>query len=130
MFWDVAGRQALDQPLIGHTGAVETLAMSPDGTTLASGSADSRVILWDVASRQPLGQPLTGHGNWVTTVAFSDDGKMLASGSRDGTVILRSMSFESWPTRVCSTVARNLTPDEWRQYLGDEPYRKSCPELP
>jgi hypothetical protein len=31
---------------------------------------------------------------------------------------------------ACSRLPRNLTRLEWRQYLGDEPYRSTCPNLP
>ena len=41
------------QPLTGHTGAVSSVAFSPDGTRLASGSADNTVRLWDAATGQP-----------------------------------------------------------------------------
>jgi WD40 repeat protein/energy-coupling factor transporter ATP-binding protein EcfA2 len=74
--------------LQGHTGSVFSLAFSPDGKMLASGSADKTIILWDVASSQQLGEPLNGHSAGVTSVAFSPDGKMLASGSADKTIIL------------------------------------------
>ena len=74
--------------LTGHTSSVRSVAFSPDGKTLASGSRDKTLILWDVASRQPLGQPLTGHTDTVVSVAFSPDGRTLASGSWDKTLIL------------------------------------------
>src|SRR5262249_40076518 len=74
--------------LAGHTNFVLSVAFSPDGKTLASGSGDKTIILWDVASRQPLGAPLTGHTDSVRSVAFSPDGKTLASGSGDKTIIL------------------------------------------
>ena len=74
--------------LAGHKRAVYGVALSPDGKTLASASADKAVILWDLDSRQPIGSPLTGHTDRVRSVAFSPDGKTLASASHDGTVRL------------------------------------------
>src|SRR5262249_804272 len=49
--------------LHGHTNVVQSVAFSPDGRTLASGSWDGTIVLWDVASRQRLGQPLTVYTN-------------------------------------------------------------------
>ena len=48
------------------TGAVNSVAFSPDGKTLASGSADGTVRLWDVATHQQIGSPLTGHSGQST----------------------------------------------------------------
>ena len=95
--WDVRTRQRIRRPLIGHTSAVYTLAFSPDGKTLASGSggaiffrsdSDYSIILWDVAAGQPLASPFKGHIDEVRSVAFSPDGKTLASGSSDTTIML------------------------------------------
>ena len=65
-----------------------SVAFSPDGHRLASGSADNTVRMWNADTGQPIGDPLTGHTNTVYSVAFSPDGHRLASASGDKTVRL------------------------------------------
>ena len=79
--------QQATNTLNGHTGAVDSVAFSPDGKTLASGSDDSTIKLWDVATGKER-TTLKGQINEVTCVAYSPDGKTLASGSHDNTVKL------------------------------------------
>ena len=84
--WDLAN----DRPICslrGHEGIVNSVAFNPDGTRLASGSADNTVKVWDVLSCQEV-RTLKGHSEPVLSVAFSPDGTHLASGSADRTVKL------------------------------------------
>ncbi|MCC5604521.1 NB-ARC domain-containing protein [Nostoc favosum] len=71
----------------GHTAWVQSLAFSPDGQILASGSNDQTVRLWNVHTGQCL-KTLRGHTSWVQSLAFSPNGQILASGSNDQTVKL------------------------------------------
>ncbi len=63
-----------------HTDQVWSVAFSPDGKTLATGSFDRSIILWDVETRKLMAR-LTGPNNIVIRVAFSPDGQILASSS-------------------------------------------------
>jgi hypothetical protein len=73
--------------LTGHTLQVRSMAFSPDGSRLASGSNDGTIKLWDTASGQEL-RTLKGHTRAVYTLVFSPDGTHLTSGSNDGTIKL------------------------------------------
>jgi WD40 repeat protein len=73
--------------LTGHTSGVVSLAFSPDGKLLASGSYDTTVRLWDVQKGKLL-YKLKGHGSIARAVAFSPDGSTLATGSQDNTANL------------------------------------------
>ena len=73
--------------LKGHSDSVFSMAFSPDGATLASGSDDNSIKLWDVATGEEKAT-FTGHSSDVFSVAFSPDGATVASGSWDGTIKL------------------------------------------
>ena len=66
---------------------VRSVAFSPDGKQVVSGSNDETVRLWDAATGAAL-QTLEGHTDAVNSVAFSPDGKQVVSGSWDKTVRL------------------------------------------
>jgi WD40 repeat protein len=77
--------------LSGHTQPIISVAMSPDGKTIASGSQDNTIKLWNTETGELL-ETLNGHHSAIIALAFSPDGKILASSSNhefnDGTIKL------------------------------------------
>jgi hypothetical protein len=66
----------------GHTADVRSVAFSPDGKLLLTGSYDNTVRVWDVATHGLL-KTLRGHGGRVSTCVFAPDGQWVLSGSED-----------------------------------------------
>jgi WD40 repeat protein len=73
---------------------IGTLAFSPDGTTLVSGSRDKTIKFWEIPSGQLI-RTVGAHDGWVRAVTFSPDGKVLASCSDDTTIKLWDSSTGS-----------------------------------
>ena len=73
--------------LKGHTDQILTIALSPDGKTVASGSSDKTIRLWDTNTLK-IKFTLTGHTEDIRALAFTPDGLTLASGCRDGSIYL------------------------------------------
>jgi len=86
ILWDLGTFEKITT-LQGHSQTILSLAFSPDGQILASGSEDNTIKLWDVANSREL-LTLDAHANDVASVAFSADGSSLASGSSDQTIRL------------------------------------------
>ena len=73
--------------LQGHSNYVYSIAFSPDGKSILSGSHDKTIKLWDVTTRAQI-LTIQAHSSWVHSVTFTPDGKTLASGSDDNTIKL------------------------------------------
>ena len=94
--WDAAsGVQLAD--FLGHKGPVRTVAYSPDGSRIVSGSADGIIKVWEADTftesrtfhHPPDGVQITnlrGQAEGVTALAYSPDGSRIVSGSVDHTL--------------------------------------------
>ncbi|KAJ8597150.1 WD40 repeat-like protein, partial [Rhizopogon salebrosus TDB-379] len=83
--WDAKTGKALGAPLTGHTNMIRSVAISPDGRHIVSGSNDYTIRVWDINTREALGAPLRGHSGSVHSIAISPDGKYVSC-SLDGTI--------------------------------------------
>lgn len=79
--------------LAGHEAAIRSIAFSPDGSRLVTGSDDNTVRIWNLGNpQQPEQAKLTGHAAAVTAVAFNADGQQVLSGSADHVVRLWNLA--------------------------------------
>jgi WD40 repeat protein len=85
--WDTSRWAHGGEQLYFHRSAVTALAVSPEGSTVASGDTSGNIRLWDAATGLPWPAAPPAHRGPVTALAISADGH-LASGGRDGAVHL------------------------------------------
>jgi WD40 repeat protein len=98
------------------------VAVSPDGTRVATTAEDATTRLWDVRTGQEQ-LTLVGHQGVVSGVDFSPDGRLLATASPDGTTALTLLPIDELTTLARERVTRGLTADECQKYL----HVASCP---
>jgi WD40 repeat protein/serine/threonine protein kinase len=125
---------------LAHQGIVSAVAFSPDGRWLATGSYDKTARVFEVATGKEVSR--FPHQGPVAAVAFSPDGRSLYSASTAisltgdstagrGLLLDRHIvNTDDLIQETCSRLTSNLTPAQWKQHLGDEPYHRTCPNLP
>ncbi len=76
-----------------HDDPVTAIAFSPDGSSLATGSADASIRSWDVETGG-LERTLKGHRGDIQSVAFSPNGSFIVSAADDGTARVWNLDGE------------------------------------
>ena len=128
--WELQNPDAEPLVLRGHTNWVLSVAFSSDDRWLATASLDGTTRLWDLDNPGVESLVLRGHADAVNDVAFSPDDRWLVTASEDGIARLWTRSIDLLLETSCQTAGRNLTQGAWNQYFPDEPYRRTCPDLP
>ena len=133
-WWDIQSGQP--DPQMNNL-AVERLR-SPDGrysvrVECESGNGSScgvgLITLWDIQKQEPVGQPIRNPDSSVRVLGFSPDSRFLYTSSV-GKMTVWSLDPQDWLARVCQIANRNFTQEEWKIYLGDQPYHQTCLGLP
>jgi WD40 repeat protein len=115
---DLTRRAPVGTPLHAHAGAVQTVALSPDGRLLASADAHT-VVVWDLATRRPTGRPIpVTESSGLTTspditdLALSPDGRTLAIGDHQDRVTLWDLTSRTrWVLQAAAANTFQFSPD-------------------
>jgi WD40 repeat protein/ABC-type branched-subunit amino acid transport system substrate-binding protein len=112
-WWTSTGEP--DLSIVGDPVQILHMAVSPDGTRIATASLDRTAKVWDARSGREL-LSLAGHQAAIDQVAFSPDGQRLATASRDGT----AMVWDLRPSREALTLTNAGTGsvNKWPQQQG------------
>jgi WD40 repeat protein len=126
--WDAT--TAAELARFPHRGRVVPLTWSADGTLLVTESSGVAHV-WRAASGEEVSRlALTGGAR---AAVLSPDTATLTTISLVGRTLLvvhHPLGQQALLAATCARLSRNLTAQEWKEYVGDEPYRKTCPNLP
>ncbi len=135
--WDFQTMEPLSMPSEDTTSSwgSDVLAYDPTGAMLLTGSV-TNLRIFDAQSGDffiqldPLGENTLTHQRFylLPTLAISAQGSRVAAYTRDNQLIFWQLDLELWKEHACTIANRNLTQDEWKTYMGDIPYRETCPE--
>jgi WD40 repeat protein len=114
--------------VLKHDYWVRNAVFSPDGKYIVTASDDKTARLWDADTGEEI--TVMNHDDVVNNVAFSPDGKYVATASFDNTTRLWTCNTEDLINEAGNRLTRNLTPEEWKKYMGNESYRKTFKNLP
>ncbi|MEW8507583.1 MAG: toll/interleukin-1 receptor domain-containing protein [Candidatus Thiodiazotropha sp.] len=120
--WDLAHRQAVTT--INQESAISDAAFDPSDAYLVTSSSDFNARIWDLVSGEQVCQ--FSHDADVGAVRFSyGKGRYVASAGGRSDRHLRVWLWQPADliAEACARLNRDLTPDEWQQYLGRESYR-------
>ncbi|MHC5734267.1 protein kinase domain-containing protein [Nostoc sp.] len=89
----ILGKVSLANTLQGHESSVLSVAISPDGKTIASSGDDRKIKLWNLATGKQISS-LNAYSQQVNAVAISPDGKTLVGGGDDNTIKVWNLATE------------------------------------
>jgi conflict system STAND superfamily ATPase/WD40 domain-containing protein len=133
--WSAAGARWIHDTLPAGKSAILSVAFDRSSALIAAGDTDGIIRIWSAFTGDAASEPLQGHASPVRSLAFLSR-KSLISAQDDGSIRVWDVAtrqrlpadFSRVRDVACTVANRNLTPDEWTRYIGNDlPYRRVCP---
>ncbi|MGD2145115.1 MAG: BTAD domain-containing putative transcriptional regulator [Anaerolineae bacterium] len=114
--------------LSGHTNEIHQAVWNGEESRILTASSDGTARVWDAATGAEL-FTLSGHTDAVNQAVWSRDDRLILTASSDGTVRQWYAWMEDLLEAACQRAPRNMSQEEWQEFMKDEPYRPTCPGL-
>lgn len=128
--WDFSTGQEVSR--MTHNNQVEAISFSRDGSLVISGSLDGDVRIWESSTGREIARTTLitdNQGEKIMYVNFNNDNQTALSISESGTIKSWVWQSVNLVSELCARLPRNMTQDEWNDYLGSLPYEPTCPNL-
>jgi hypothetical protein len=123
---DLGDEEAVGTPFRWGGTELRSGTLSPDGRLLAALGANGNLRLWDVASHTVLGPGLRAFPRGDSSrLVFTGDDELVAWDGV-GAALRWRVDVDAWAETACDLAGRQVTEDEWEQYLPGEPYDPAC----
>jgi WD40 repeat protein len=110
-----------------HTARITDIALSPDNTLLATASYDGTIKIWNANNLNIRPVEIRAHEAWAHSLAFDRNGRYLVSGDTQDRIFVWASRTDYMADEICGKVTRNMTANEWDDYVGyDIEYQKTC----
>jgi hypothetical protein len=116
--------------LTGHTAGVSDIEFSPNGFLLASAGYDRKLQMWVVDKEEELPIVMDNNDGNIWKIAFSINSDYLLASCNNGEIKVWQTDARMLAEQVCPKLSRNMTPEEWKTYVGKEiEYEITCKTL-
>jgi len=126
--WNPSSGAPVGRPLPVTVGPVSSIVFDPTGQRFAiTASQDGTVKLFATPTLEQEGSTLNTDQGAASTATFAADGDTLIVVSNQGNAYTWPVSLTAWEQRACAVAGRNLTRQEWNQFLPGQTYAQVCP---
>jgi len=123
-------KNRITKELTGHKAGISDVEFSPDGLLLASAGYDRKLQMWVVDQEEDLPITMDNNNGNIWKIAFAANSNYLLASCNNGEIRVWQTNSRMLAEQVCPKLTRNMTPEEWKTYVGNDiGYESTCKSL-
>ena len=135
ILWNLEEDRQEQPTLAGFRAPVTDIEFSPDNRLILGTSTNRQIRIWDIQNlfdlpivlRDYKGEDQEG---WVYDADFGPNGDYFVTAAGDGKIRRYPTKIDDMAAEICSHITLgNMSPNEWRQYVGEIDYQKTCEDI-